>query len=264
MHSGRRRALTRIDPKVNLNMLLDTSVMETQPESMESSTVRFFPSQPNLRFDASVLRLAMPVEAYDCMMDHGTLPQGCCYHADMMEVGMPNGIEHDARAAAIHELFVRASVESGVRVRSGTTIPVKSAPGTAPERRHPDAHLYLDPAKIERLRLDRSDPVPPPDVVVEIDWTPIAPDLAAQRLAAYAAVGVAEVWTWERDGKGGRATFHVLAGSSYVRQTRSAMVPVVEVEDLAALLNDPDEDRRLALTSDLARRIAEHWRGRSG
>ena len=252
--------MTRIDPNVTLNILLDTSVMETQPEHTESSTARFFPSQPNLRFDASVLRLAMPVEAYDCMMDHGTLPQGCCYHADMMEMAMPNGIEHDARAAAIHELFVRASVESGARVRSGTTIPVKSAPGEPPERRHPDAHLYLDPVKIERLRLDRSDPVPPPDVVVEIDWTPVAPDRAAQRLAAYATVGVAEVWTWERDGDGGRAVIHVLAGSSYVRQTRSAMVPVVQDADLAAFLNDPDEERRLALTSDLARRIAEHWR----
>ena len=255
--------MTRIDPNFTLNILLDTSVMETQPEYTESSIARFFPSQPNLRFDASVLRLAMPVEAYDCMMDHGTLPQGCCYHADMMEVARPNGIEHDARAAAIHELFVRASVESGARVRSGTTIPVKSAPGAPPERRHPDAHLYLDPAKIERLRLDRSDPVPPPDVVVEIDWTPIAPDLAAQRLAAYATVGVAEVWTWERHGDGGRAVIHVLAGSSYVRQTRSAMVPVVQDADLAALLNDPDEERRLILTSDLARRIAEHWRLRS-
>ena len=238
--------------------------MGTRPAHTDSAAVRFFPNQPNLRFDASVLRLAMPVEAYDCMMDHGTLPQGCCYHADMLEVAMPNGIEHGARAAAIHELFVRASVESGVRIRSGTTTPVKSAPGTAPERRHPDAHLYLDPAKIERLRLDRSDPVPPPDIVVEIDWTPVAPDLAAQRLAAYAAAGVAEVWTWERDGDGGRAVVHVLVGVGYVRQTRSAMVPVVEVADLAALLNDPDEDRRRALTSDLARRIAAHWRRGSG
>ena len=237
--------------------------METLAEHTGGPLVKDFPSQPNLWFDASVLRLAMPVEAYDCMMDHGTLPQGCCYHANMLEVPMPNGIEHDARAAAIHELFVRASVESGARVRSGTTIPVKSPPGTAPDRRHPDAHLYLDPAKIGRLRLDRSDPVPPPDVVVEIDWTPLAPDLASQRLNAYAMVGVAEVWTWERAGDGGHAVIHVLAGSSYEERTRSALVPVVEAADLAALLNDADEERRLALTSHLARRIAGHWRALS-
>ena len=132
--------------------------MATLSEDSGRFPGQYFPNQPNLRFDASVLRLAMPVEAYDCMMDHGTLPQSCCYHADMMEAAMPNGIEHDARAAAIHELFVRASVESGARIRSGTTIPAKSPPGATPERRHPDAHLYLDPAKIERLRFDRSDP----------------------------------------------------------------------------------------------------------
>ena len=33
--------MTRIDPNVTLNILLDTSVMETQPEHTESSTVRF-------------------------------------------------------------------------------------------------------------------------------------------------------------------------------------------------------------------------------
>ncbi len=234
--------------------------METRSEQAGSTPSPYFPNQPNLRFDASVLRLAMPVEAYDCMMDHGTLPQECCYHADMMEVGRPNGIEHDARAAAIHELFVRASVHSGARIRSGTTIPVKSLPGAAPERRHPDAHLYLDPTKIERLRLDRSDPVPPPDIVVEIDWTPIAPDLAAQRLNVYATVGVPEVWTWERDGDGGHARIHVLADSDYQERTRSAMIPAVRVADLNVVLNEADEERRMALTSDLAHRIAEHWR----
>ncbi|MCY4057731.1 MAG: Uma2 family endonuclease [Gammaproteobacteria bacterium] len=237
--------------------------METPAEQSGSSPGQHFPNQPNLRFDDSVLRLAMPVEAYDCMMDHGTLPQECCYHADMMEVSMPNGIEHDARAAVIHELFVRASVESGARVRSGTTIPVKSPAGATPERRHPDAHLYLDAAKIERLRLDRSDPVPPPDIVVEIDWTPIAPDLASQRLSVYAAVGVPEVWTWERDGDGGRARIHVLAGGGYEERAGSAMVPPVRVVDLNVVLNEADEDRRMSSTSDLAHRIAEHWRDSS-
>ena len=71
--------------------------METHSEQAGSAPSPYFPNQPNLRFDASVLRLAMPVEAYDCMMDHGTLPQECCYHADMMEVGRPNGIEHAPR-----------------------------------------------------------------------------------------------------------------------------------------------------------------------
>ena len=235
--------------------------METRSERSGISPGQHFQNQPNLRFDASVLRLAMPVEAYDCMMDHGTLPQQCCYHADMMEVAMPNGIEHDARAAAIHELFVRASVESGASVRSGTTIPVKSPPGATPERRHPDAHLYLSPAKVERLRLDRSDPVPPPDIVVEIDWTPIAPDLAAQRLDAYAIVGVSEVWTWQRDGDGGQARIRVLASDGYQERTGSAMVPAVRVGDLNAILNEADERRRMALTGDLAHRIAENWRG---
>ena len=222
---------------------------------------QYFPNQPNLRLNASVLRLAMPVEAYDCMMEHGTLPQGSSYHADMMEVLTPNGIEHDARAAAIHELFVRANVASRARIRAGTTIPVKSPPGATPERRHPDAHLYLDPVKIERLKLDRSDPVPAPDIVVEIDWTPIAPDLASQRLDAYLAAGVPEVWTWQRHDD--RAVIHVLAGSRYEKRTASAMVPVVRNEDLGDILGEPDEERRLELTSDLAQRIGRHWRVRS-
>ena len=95
--------------------------------------------------------------------------------------------------------------------------------------------------------------------MVEIDWTPIAPNLASQRLNVYAAVGVPEVWTWERDGDGGHARIHVIVGSGYQERARSAMVPAVRVEDLNVVLNEADEERRMALTRDLARRIAEHW-----
>lgn len=169
---------------------------------------------------------------------------------------MPNGIEHDARAAVIHELFVRASVESGARIRSGTTIPVKSPPGATPERRHPDAHLYLDPMKIERLRLDRSDPVPTADIVVQIDWSPIAPDPrlpTAERLRRRRRAR--KVWTWERDGDSGHAGIHVLTADGYQERMRSAMVPAVRVADLDAVLNEADEERRMTSTSDLAHRI---------
>lgn len=96
--------------------------------------------------------------------------------------------------------------------------------------------------------------MPPPDIVVEIDWTPIAPALAAQRLHVYAGVGVPEVWTWERDGDHGLARIHVLADTDYEAATRSA------VADLAAVLNEADEERRMALTGDLACGIARQWR----
>ena len=217
-------------------------------------------SQTNLEFEDSVLRLTMPVEAYDCMMDHGTLPLECCYQADMMEVGMPSGIEHDRRAAAVCELLTLATAESGREFLTGATIPVKSRPGSPPGRRHPDAHLYLDPAKVERLRLDRSDPVPPPDIVVEIDWTPITSARAAERLAAYAAALVPEVWVWTRAGSGGLADIHVLGPEGYAQRAASAAIPVVADAELSAILNEADEISRKALIAALSRRVADYWR----
>ena len=41
------------------------------------------------------------------------------------------------------------------------------------------------------------------------------------------------------------------------------MVPTVRVADLEGVLNEADEERRMALTSDLAHRIAVGWRDRS-
>ena len=38
------------------------------------------------------------------------------------------------------------------------------------------------------------------------------------------------------------------------------MTPAVRVADLNVVLNEADEERRMALTSELAHRIAEHWR----
>ena len=102
----------------------------------------------------------------------------------------------DPRATAIYYLLQQLRLASGVNAYAGTTAPLE---GSTNDRRHPDSQFFVSPAKLAAL-LAASRPAPVPDLVVEVDTTPLSPHRECQRLAAYARMGVPEVWVWRRTG----------------------------------------------------------------
>lgn len=219
---------------------------------------------PDSRIRDGVLIFPMPVEACDCLMNHETLPRGACYNCEALEVeAMPDGREHDPRADAVYAMFAFIRVLAGVNIRAGTSLPLQTSPEQGGDRRHPDACLYLEPAKIERLRTDRAHPVPAPDVVVAVDYIPLNRVRYRQRLDAYARIGVPEVWTWARvasatDEPDRRTTFHVARADGYADAAPSVAAPARRPADLNALLNEPDDERRETMAQQLAERPAPH------
>jgi Uma2 family endonuclease len=70
-----------------------------------------------------------------------------------------------------------------------------------------------------------------PDLAIEVVWTSGGID----KLEAYRKLGVPEVWFWRR----GRLTVHVLRGESYVEGGESAVLPGIDLAELARYLDRP-------------------------
>ena len=214
----------------------------------------------DLRIEDGALLFPMPVEAYDCLMNHEMLPRGACYNGqrETLEMDpMPNGRYHDPRAAAMHGLFHDLAMASTVPAYATTTQPVEGR-----DRRHPDASLTVDPAKIRQVAAGTR-PAPVPDVVVEIDYTPLGENRQRERLDAYMRLEVPEVWTWCRTGGAdsaphGRTTFHVRQGSGYIEVPESGVVPDMRPADMDALMHEPNDMQRNRMARELAERLAPH------
>ncbi len=208
----------------------------------------------------------MPVECYDHLMDGESLPRGASYNGlrSAMEVdAVPNGRYHDPRATALYHLFQQIRLTSGVSAYAGTTSPLE---GSANDRRHPDAQFFVTPAKLEALRA-ASRPAPVPDVVVEVDTTPLSPGRERDRLAAYARMDVPEVWVWRRTAGTeaapvGQATLFVASDNGYDEARESTIVPSLKPSDIEALLHEPDDLARDAQAERLAARLAMAFRHR--
>ncbi len=225
----------------------------------------------DLRIESGALIFPMPVAVYDQLMDSDCLPRGACYNGPrgVLEVdAVPNGRYHDPRADAMFILLWELTSVSGVTARVGTA-PVEDIEG---DRRHPDAQLLVSPAKLGMLRT-ASRPAPVPDLVVEVDTTPLSLSRDRARRAAYARLGVPELWLWTRTGgtearPDGVATLQMLAGSGYRETTASDTVPGLGPRDLEILLREPDDLARdqqaKALAARLAPAFARRWSVGSG
>jgi Uma2 family endonuclease len=75
--------------------------------------------------------------------------------------------------------------------------------------------------------LDADNPLPP-DLVIEIDIT----SFSTTRLAAYAELGISEVWLFN----GQQLTFYHLQSGSYVESDRSLAFPSVPVTQITPFL----------------------------
>ena len=213
----------------------------------------------NLCIEDGALIFPMPVECYDQLMDGKCLPQGASYNGlrRAMEVDTaPNGRYHDPRAATVFNLLQGLRRASGVRAYVGMTAPLEGSG----DRRHPDAQLFVSPAKLAGLRT-ASRPAPTPDLVVEIDTTPLGRARERVRLSAYSRLSVPEVWVWRRTGgteaePEGRAGLLVAAVDGYEDVAESVIVPGLVPLDLEELLREPDDLARDEQSERLAGRLA--------
>jgi Uma2 family endonuclease len=81
----------------------------------------------------------------------------------------------------------------------------------------------------ECYAIARSRDVDRPDLAIEVIWTAGGLD----KLAAYAKLGVREVWHWRR----GRISVHVLRGGRYRGASVSAVLPGIDLDQLASFLD---------------------------
>jgi len=70
-----------------------------------------------------------------------------------------------------------------------------------------------------------------PDLAIEVVWTSGGID----KLGIYAKLGVREVWFWRR----GRITAHLLQGDEYVESGESAVLPGIDLAEIARHLDRP-------------------------
>lgn len=74
-----------------------------------------------------------------------------------------------------------------------------------------------------------------PDLAIEVRWT----GGGLEKLPIYAALGVREVWVWDR----GLISAHVLRGSSFVRSARSTLLPSLDLKRLARHASMEDQSK---------------------
>lgn len=74
-----------------------------------------------------------------------------------------------------------------------------------------------------------------PDLAIEVRWT----GGGIEKLPIYAALGVKEVWVWER----GAISAHVLRGDAFVRSARSTLLPTLDLSRLAKHASMEDQSK---------------------
>ncbi len=222
----------------------------------------------SLRFEAGALIFPMPVACYDGLMDSESLPRGASYNGPTgaLEVdAVPNGRYHDPRADAVFVLLMELRRLSGARVHVGTTAVIEGAAG---DRRHPDVQLFISPDKLAALNAHFR-PAPVPDLAVEIDTTSLSRARTEARLAAYARLGVGELWVWWRTGGSeaepqGRAAVLVAESGGWRAVDTSVAVPGLRPDDIEALLDEPGDIDRTKKAEGLAARLAPAFASGSG
>lgn len=74
-----------------------------------------------------------------------------------------------------------------------------------------------------------------PDLAIEVRWT----GGGIEKLPIYAALGVKEVWVWDR----GAISAHVLRGATFVRSARSTLLPTLDLARLARHASMEDQSK---------------------
>lgn len=144
--------------------------------------------------------------------------------------------EHEESKQAINLLVEEIAVEWDRDIRNLGSVTLRREDlGRGSE---PDSCYYIAraPELSGRTRIDLATD-PPPDLVIEIDYT----NPTLDKLALYASLGVPEVWRYE---PGGRLTIHRLQGEGYAEDERSSSL---------APLTHTDVERFMAEAATLSR-----------
>jgi Uma2 family endonuclease len=165
------------------------------------STMISTPPPPTLASPGGETRIRIPNaswQLYRSFVEHlpESTPIRVAFDGRSMEI-MVKGPFHDHFADLIDELIKAIASEHGISIKPmGETTWIRPEVARGIEA---DRCYYLDPTKIETVQANlarRSNDVadyPNPDLAVEVDISPPQAD----RMAIYAALAVAEVWTFD-------------------------------------------------------------------
>lgn len=84
-----------------------------------------------------------------------------------------------------------------------------------------------------------------PDLAIEVIWT----SGGINKLEIYRKLGVAEVWIWRR----GKLTPHALRGEAYEALAQSAVLPGIDLPQLAGFLDQPTTSAAIRAYRDVLR-----------
>lgn len=172
------------------------------------------------------------------------------YDRGVLEIRMPS-FEHETLKHTIATLVELLATEMDIDTEgAGSTTFRREDLARGFE---PDACFYVQHAKLMRgkTQLDLSND-PPPDLVIEVDIT--SPSL--NKMPIYAAVGVREVWRYDRQG----LKIFQLEGSEYRQLEESIILPGVTSTQLSRFLEESQGLTRPAWV----RRVREWVQQRKG
>jgi Uma2 family endonuclease len=170
------------------------------------------------------------------------------YDNGRMEVMAPAST-HEKPKSVIHTLVTAVRDELDIDVESlGSTTLRKEMRAAGAE---PDDCFYIQNAALvignEDLNLAYD---PPPDLVVEIDWTSSSLD----RFAIYAALGVPEIWRLAR----GQLRIHLLAGDRYDESPISGAFPFLTAQVLTEFIARGLKEGERRVASAFREWVREH------
>lgn len=148
------------------------------------------------------------------------------YDHGRMEIMAP-APTHERFKSIIHRLVTALSDELDIDIESlgSTTLRLEMKAAGA----EPDDCFYIHNAALVIGKLDLDlEHDPPPDLVVEVDWTSASLD----RFPIYAALGVPEIWR----AIGNQVEIHLLVGDDYEESTESRAFPFLSSATLSGFL----------------------------
>jgi Uma2 family endonuclease len=150
------------------------------------------------------------------------------YLEGMLELMSPSMLHEDAKTIIARLLEIWA-VEHRIDLRGfgGTTF------------RHEARRRGLEPD--ECYKLGKLEETGIPDLAIEV----IVSSGLVDKMAVYAGLGVAEVWTWR---PGARAIVaHRLIGGAYERQDRSTLLPALDLALLSSFVRPGESQTQLCI-----------------
>jgi Uma2 family endonuclease len=155
------------------------------------------------------------------------------YSGGVLEIVAPTE-DHEHVSRLIGRLIETLTEELGIEVKSVKSTTLKRA--DLEKAVEPDESYYIGRNSVRRKgkRMDLPREAPP-DLGIEVDVTA----KSLPRLPIHAALGVPEIWTWEK----GKVTFRVLlaAAADYEIVERSRALPMLTADDVNRWLSRTEE-----------------------